>query len=310
MRNRLSFASVIMIIAMLACQIPGVSRPPGHTTITGVTIAPPTGEKYFSLEVKYEYVWDRENGNAGVFCSYITPSGKSIPIDHIAADGLDRDGEKFSKVQVFNFSIVPADGIVEFGVYTASCTTFELTSPTVTTNFMVVENSTPTPEPPSQPAATPTATLQTAALKGQIVFDFANAQSGKGPGWGGLLAEVTQECKPEVTITALSVVSGSCEKSHITARLVDESFTAQITGAVDADRNVTFSYDVSEIGNPNGSWRISYEGQGKFISQTEASGTASFSYSCSSGQDNLLWCNSQTHEAFSGTVSWSFVPLQ
>jgi hypothetical protein len=142
------------------------------------------------------------------------------------------------------------------------------------------------------------------------VFDFANAQSSKGPGWGGVLAEVTEACKPEVTITALGEVSGSCERTHITARLVDESFTVQITGMVDADRNITFTYDVSEIGTPNGSWRISYDGQGKFTSQKEASGTASFSYSCSSGQDNLLWCNSQTYEAFSGTVAWSFVPLQ
>lgn len=54
------------------------------------------------------------------------------------------------------------------------------------------------------------------------------------------------------------------------ARLIDESITAQVTGTVDQAGNVTFTYEVTEIGNPNGIWRVVYQGQGKFSSNTQA----------------------------------------
>ena len=115
---------------------------------------------------------------------------------------------------------------------------------------------------------------------------------------------------PEVSLDSLGNLSGQCEKLHIAALLMDESITVHVTGKVDAAGNFSFSYEVSEIGAPNGAWRISYVGQGKLTLGGQASGRAIFSFSCNSGADNLIWCGKQTSEAFSGAVPWNFVPAE
>jgi len=308
MKTHWLLGTVALVAALLACSNPFQPEPRyTATTIKSVGVAPTSGSGSFTLEVSYETFWIPDKFIPNIYCNYVAPNGAIVPIGTI--DMLYHIGarEIVTATKTLPFTVAQTNGVTQPGTYLAGCTT-ETNSTPVTTTFVVIGDATPTPEPPSETAATPTATLQTAALKGQIVFDFANAQSSKGPGWGGLLDEVTRECKPELTISALGVVSGSCDKAHISARLVDESFTVQVTGTVDADRNIIFSYDVSEIGTPNGAWRITYEGQGRFASATQAAGTASFSYSCSSGADNLLWCSSQAYEAISGTISWIFVP--
>lgn len=325
MRNRISIAVAMMITAMLACYLPGASKPPGQTIITSITVSPSSGEKNFSLEVKYEYVWDREYGNAEIFCSYTTPGGKNVSIGGITPEGLDRNGEKFSRVQVLDFSIVPADEIIELGVYTASCATLELGSSTATTNFIVVQNATPTPEPPSQPAATPTATLQTATLKGRIIFDYNTYQSAR-PSGGGELDRVTNWCIPEVTITPDGVISGTCE-FYGTADVYESTVNVVVAGIAVQGGSFNFTYDVMEtasngwdlkpgetpsvpVWSNEAKWAISYTGDGSFTSATQASGTATFDFSCDSGAENLNWCWQWPRESFSGTITWSFVPLQ
>jgi hypothetical protein len=304
MRTHSILAITTLIAAMLACITP-LDEPAPNVKILGVKVNPPSGSGSFNLEVEFSARYSRDIP-ATIYCNYVTPDGKTMPVQSFTPQA----GET---IRSLPFSVAQRNGVIQPGTYLAGCITNNSDSSPVTTTFKVKDDtaSTPTPENPSAPKATPTVNPQpqAAALKGQIVFDFAKAQSSRA-GAGGETSRVTNLCIPDITITADGSLSGACEKLHIQALLVDESITAQVNGTMDASGNVAFSYDVSEIGNPNGAWRISYKGQGKFSSATLASGIASFSYSCSSGADNLLWCSSQTYEAFSGTVPWSFVPSQ
>lgn len=309
MRNRGWITFVTLVGLTLACGLGGERT--SATTITGVTVLPPSGEKDFTLEVKYQYTWYRDHPNVEILCMYTAPSGSTMTIGFILPEGLDRDREFFSRVQTLPFTIkANKDGEIEPGVYVAGCST-ELDPRVVTATFMVVENThpteTPTPNLPLEPAATPTATqlLPVSLVTGKIVFDYAQTESSR-PGASGELSKITELCIPEITVEAGNL-NGQCEKLHITAFLEDESLTVQVLGQVDPSGNVTFSYDVSDIGNPNGAWRISYEGQGQFTSATQATGMANFSYSCNSGAENLIWCWKWTSESFSGTLPWSFV---
>jgi hypothetical protein len=247
---------------------------------------------------------------------YTSPSGSTIPIGTIIPEGLDRDQEAFSKVEKLAFSIKPRDGKIESGGYVAGCGT-EYTNSVMTANFTVIESEaqpaaeTPvdTPSLSVLPTATSTEPPKPGPVSGKIIFDYANTDSSR-PGAGGELSRVTELCIPEISIRPDGNLSGQCEKLHITALLTDESFTTQVTGVVDAAGNITFSYDVSEIGTPNGTWRINYEGQGKVTSASEAAGAATFGYSCNSGAENLIWCWKWTSESFSGTIPWKFIPSQ
>jgi hypothetical protein len=306
MKNQQFLVILALIAIALSCNLP--MQRTTWTNITSVAVTPSSGEKVFNLEVKYQYTWYREYPNVEIYCMYTTPSGRTIPIGSITPEGLDRDREFFSKSQTLAFTVKPKDGKIELGVYLAGCAT-EHDVNMVTTTFIVVESvyPDPTPTPPLESATVPIMTQQTPILllKGKIVFDYAKVESSR-PGAGGELSRVTDLCVPEITF-GTGNIGGQCEKLHITAFMTDESITAQVTGLVDSSGNVTFYYDVSDIGNPNGAWRISYEGQGKFTSATQAAGTATFSYSCNSGSENLIWCWQWTSESFSGTILWSFV---
>jgi hypothetical protein len=310
MKNRWPWAMMALMAMVLSCNLP--FQRTSWTTITSVTVTPPSGEKDFSLEVKYNYTWDREQPNAEIYCMYTTPGGSTIPIGTVVPAGLDRDRETFSKVDKLAFTVKPKDGRIEPGTYLAGCAT-EHDGSMVTTTFTITESAAPTPTAmlSLESTLTPTMISQTPLTlpKGQIIFDYAKAESSR-PSSGGELSRVTNLCIPEVSFGSNVSISGQCEKLHITALLTDESITAQVTGVVDPSGNVTFSYDVSEIGNPNGAWRISYEGQGKLTSAAQAAGTATFSFSCNSGADNLIWCWKWTSESFSGTIPWSFTPSQ
>ena len=84
-----------------------------------------------------------------------------------------------------------------------------------------------------------------------------------------------------------------------------------VIGQVDPSGKVTFTYEVSEIGLPNGSWRVDYSGSGTLTPDGKATGTADFAYTCNSGSENLFWCrivpykDSLTSDAFSGTIPWT-----
>ena len=304
MRNRPIFALIILISAMLACT--SVVQPTSNTTILGVDVVPPTGSGSFYLTVRFQYTWYRASPPATIFCVYSTPDGSVIPIATIYdEEGDQREKEVVITSKTVQFSVAPKNGVVIPGNYLVGCST-EHTSGPVTAPFTIIGDATPTADVLSNPVPTPTATLQTATLKGRIIFDYNGYQSSR-PSGGGELSRVTELCIPDIII-ANGGLNGQCEKLHIKALLEDESITVTVTGTIDSSGNITFLYDISEIGNPNGSWRISYQGQGRFTSGTQGSGTASFAFSCSSGQDNLLWCNGQTYESFSGTLPWSFMP--
>jgi hypothetical protein len=320
MKNRWLFALMAWLVATLSCSLP--TQQTSWTDITSLTVTPVSGEKDFSLEVKYNYTWDRERPNAEIYCMYTTPSGRTIPVGTLVPTVLDRDREAFSKTAKLAFTIKPKDGKIEPGVYLAGCASGHDSS-LKTATFTVTESATPTLTPPEEPAAIP---IQTPSMEAAspvtttftptpvpvsrwIIFDFAKVKSSR-PGAGGELSRVTNLCVPEVSLDPLGNLSGQCEKLHIAALLTDESITVQFAGRVDATGNFSFLYDISEIGTPNGAWRISYLGRGKFTSGGQASGIAAFSFSCNSGADNLIWCGKQTSESFSGTIPWSFVPAK
>lgn len=188
--------------------------------------------------------------------------------------------------------------------------------------FKILEaTSTPTPTPTATktPTITPTptstsivtltstntSTLPIQPSTGKILFDKNGIQSSRAV--GGKLDEVIKWCIPEVTIAPDGKISGLCEYTGQT--FVEKAHvTATVSGMVDQSGNITFSYDVSEIGDPNGAWRISFEGKGAFTSNKQAAGTAVFTYSCNSGAENLLWCFGFTSESADGTIPWRFEP--
>lgn len=309
MKTRWLLGMFVLFAAMLACDYPFQKEPSyTMTKINSVVVTPPSGTGSFTLEVSYATYWIPEKQIPDIHCYYVSPD--LVKVDIGTVDMFMHIGarEVVTATKTLPFTIAQKNGVTPPGNYLAGCTT-EIDNITVNTNFTVVGDTTPTPTLTEfEPALTSTPQLSANALTGRIIFDYTGYQSNRLSG-GGELDWVTRECIPEVKITD-GLINGDCEKAHTAARLADESFSAQVTGRVDQDGNVAFFYEVSEIGNPDGVWRISYDGQGSFTSSTQASGMASFSFSCASGQENLLWCNGQTDESFSGTIPWSFVPSQ
>jgi hypothetical protein len=177
---------------------------------------------------------------------------------------------------------------------------------TATKTATVTKTMTSTPVVTTTPTNTDTQAIL--PVKGKILFDKNGIQSSRAV--GGKLDDVTKWCVPEVTIAADRTISGLCEYKGQT--FVEKAYvTATVTGMVDPSGNVSFSYDVSEIGDPNGAWRVSFEGKGTFTpNNKQATGTAVFTYACNSGAENLLWCFGYTSESADGTIPWRFEAFQ
>ncbi|MEW6717236.1 MAG: hypothetical protein AB1345_07025 [Chloroflexota bacterium] len=328
MKTRFLYPILALIAAVLACNAPSVSDEKQATLtaaaqatnqasgigrtgieITELSISPTSGSGKFRVHL----AWDPHDRGT-ITCEYSNLLYST------------QGGDLFSEMKV---GVGDDPGFFDFdfeetrpGDYVLTCFASGETGPLTVTSeeilFTVIgPTDTPmnTPTETPVPTQTPTATQPPAVtLKGQIIFDFNKVQSDI-PAAGGEMAEVTNPCIPEITIGADGTFDGACEKLHITAFLVDESFTAQVIGKVDTTGNVTFTYEVSAIGTPNGVWRISYTGQGTFTTGTQASGTANFWFFCDSGSDEknqYLWCantpNFTTTSEFGGTLPWSFVP--
>ena len=58
MKKRL-FLAFIIIMATVSCTIP-FTHGQGNTDIKSVIVTPSSGERDFSLEVGYDFKWDRE----------------------------------------------------------------------------------------------------------------------------------------------------------------------------------------------------------------------------------------------------------
>ncbi len=149
-KNWFWFALVLAAI-MLDCNIP-FTHNPKPTSIYGIKVTPPSGQKNYSLEVSYHYEWDRDYGNAEICCTYTAPGGSIIPVGSVVPEGMDRDREDFSRIQALAFSVKVVYGNPEQGIYTAACETEEAGS-RVTTAFVVTGEATATPGNLS-PAAT------------------------------------------------------------------------------------------------------------------------------------------------------------
>jgi hypothetical protein len=324
MKSHLSFPIIMLVASMLACTLPTEGDPLGEgqdkttlTHITGMDMEPPsgTGSTTFQLVVTYESFYQGFNPPGDISCSYITPNGITKGIGKISVARAHEDKNKMeTHTKSLPFNVRQADGKTTSGKYKAQCANEYTTSP-LSVDFFVSESAAQPPQPPSDPATPPPAKpLLAAPLKGRIIFDYAKAESTL-VGHGGELDEVTKWCPVVVTIASDGRISGECEYKG-TAFIENATVTANVTGMVDPSGNVTFSYDVTEVGvlsekgNPIGSWRISYQGHGKFTPPDHASGSADFGYNCNSNDENRKWCFSQTSESFSGSIPWSFVPSQ
>lgn len=333
MRKQLLAGILILILTVPACLLTSdqpedvVNAVPAeeeyYTDLVAIYVFPQSGTESFEIVVVYS-AFTNARGGIPIRCYYITPSGMTFYAGTITPPALEQKTTGlFGQVE---FNVRQASGKIETGKYTAGCLT-EMHKRDIQTSFLVVEitpTPTSTPLASNKPAAkatatlaplptataTPTPTTATRANKGRIIFDYAKGQSSRA-GAAGEAAQVTNMCIPEITINTAGGLSGSCEKTNTTGHLVtNASFTVTVVGAVDAMGKIHFSYDVSEIGNPNGAWRVSYEGEGVLTSPAAGAGTATFSYSCVSGSDNLLWCGSSPSESFSGSLPWNFLLSQ
>ncbi|MBA4386116.1 MAG: hypothetical protein C0410_15375 [Anaerolinea sp.] len=308
MKKSRVFIVLILMLVSLSCNLPFVPQI-SKTTVLSVSVTPPTGERDFSLSVKYSYEYHRGENSAAIHCTYTTPEGSVVVISIIAPTSkeFNYDEKTYSNTETIPFQVKSINGKIETGIYTASCST-QFTGSEVKTTFVVVDGSetkaTSTLEKEEVVTATATLTVTPTQKKpnvnGQILFDFSNVDSTR-EGAGGELKRVTELCIPDIILNGEGTLTGYCEKLHIQALLTDESITTSVNGKVDDSGNLTFTYEVSEIGTPNGAWRITYEGQGDITS-----GTALFNFNCNSGADNLVWCWKWTSESFSGSLPWTF----
>jgi hypothetical protein len=324
MKNRLAIIIISLMATTLACNLPLIHPEPRtiSPTILSMDVNPPSGKSDFTLAVSYSVFWVPDKRIVNIKCAYYGPgdiSGQIGQLDmfkHIGAPTVE------TRTENLPFSIGKKNGKLQGGIYMASCGT-ENNYSTMTSTFEVVGDPTETPTPSSTPSPSPTMTptltttpsitpTPAAVLrKGKIIFDFLLVESNR-PGAGSQVFQVTNPCIPEVTFAPDGVISGTCEKANTAGHMVTSAtFTATVSGNVDSSGKITFTYDISEIGNPNGAWRVNYSASGSFSSGNQASGTANFGYSCVSGSENLLWCGHSVYspsETFSGTVPWKFEP--
>jgi hypothetical protein len=143
----------------------------------------PLGSGTFTLHVTFHLENEFKDGEM-VHCTYVKPDGGTTTISDFIPEPDD-----VSHDIVFTAT--------QPGLYSAGCQSIRSGS-SRTAAFTVTGNATPTPANGANPTPTaegfpvPTATLPAVTLKGQIIFDYADAQSTRGPGWGGLLSDVTK----------------------------------------------------------------------------------------------------------------------
>jgi hypothetical protein len=289
------------------------NAPTADINIVDVRITPPSGTDLFGIEV---YVMIYIPDEVWFTCNYVTPDGATMGIFNFSKTATIGQSGPYSATKIF--PVKPVEGAAKPGTYTATCQDDEGIS-TKSTTFTVVGSPTPTLTL-NQPNPT--------TYRGRITFDYANAQSTLGAGYGGLLEEITKDCLPDVNIDPVGVISGTCELSGETPQLLDGSFTAKINGQTGAAQGSIFNFTYNVISKGSNGWelkpgetpgarvwsteaiwQINYTSvSGNFTSANEASGIANFVYSCDSGAENLIWCFHSTSQSFSGTIPWQFIP--
>jgi hypothetical protein len=326
MKTRLIAAITALLAAMLACSVPILpdndftknvtSDIKSHANILSVRVTPPSGNGHFSITVEYEYYWVDGEPQPRIHCWYTTASGHTYPIKIDAYTGEVNKVEHLTRTWG-PFSPFGPNMENEPGDNKAGCSAEPAETP-VETTFNVTDGGSQPPAATPPPAIEPTATTPP-VLKGKIIFEYRSPNTTPA-GWGdylnemNLLAGGVQACEPEVTIASDSSLHGECEYKGTTLLLEDASVTALVSGSIDKLGNVTFTYEISQVGTRVesgihiGTWRVSYSGHGVFSSATQASGTAEYGYDCASGDDSRLWCQSQPSSSFSGSIPWSFVP--
>ena len=130
----------------------------------------------------------------------------------------------------------------------------------------------------------------TKALMGKFSFDFGSIHA-IDPSYE-LLLMVDTICSPgkgpDILISQDGKISNTTclEGTNPPAHTAVSTFTYKVDGTVDPSGNVKFMFDIYQYGEKDsggvsdGVWHVTLDGQGKFSSPTQASGTASFTYNC------------------------------
>jgi len=128
MKNRLSFAIVVLVAAMLACKVPLIDDQPegaSFTEILSMAVKPPAGPGSGSFKLEVTYRAYREDPPE-IYCFYVRPDGATIPINTIVP--LGPRGTLFTirpysttETRELPFSVTKKDGDTKLGTYTAGC---------------------------------------------------------------------------------------------------------------------------------------------------------------------------------------------
>lgn len=130
-----------------------------------------------------------------------------------------------------------------------------------------------------------------------------------GPDLGADMGSRGGRCQPEITLAADGTLSGQCNLTVQDGSWWSVSTTVKVSGKADTKSGtVNFTKDIVESHTPiasglaPGTYHTVYNGTGKFTSSTEASGTATFSFTMSAGSP-------VQNRSTSGTVPWSlYIP--
>jgi hypothetical protein len=267
------------------------------------------GAKYhYALEMMYVI---RIPNDVPFTCNYVAPSGGTFLIGNYT-DTQHLDEPTTTSMY---FSLTPREGTVEPGLYVATCKDDDLRT-SKSTNFVVTEESTPTP--------TLTPTPRPSTLMGRITFTFGQMISDSTNGFGDITI-IQGACVPDVVISSTGEITGICGYSGTVMGLLSEmDVDANVTGPVVQSGAMEFTYTViaqgsngwdlqpgetaadAQVWNNIAVWQVTFTGTGVFTNQTSASGNANISYSCDSGASNLYWCSSLNKMTYTGTVPWTF----
>ncbi|MBA4386239.1 MAG: hypothetical protein C0410_16015 [Anaerolinea sp.] len=210
------------------------------------------------------------------------------------------------------FSVIPRDGKVEPGTYTATCQDDELKSQKSTT-FVVLEEPTPT--------TTAMSTAQPLIREGIISYDESNEQMTPHlDQWGFFPSQFHKWCNPTLTISSDGTISGSCYNPEDAGDLGlygtwsgGAYIEGKINGNIEADGRITFQEELTEQHKPGDiSWwekRVTIiKGTGTFVSATQATGTATFTAECTAATEVASHCGLESkYDYFTGTIPWEFI---
>lgn len=213
MKNRLTFAISILIMAALACKISPIDDVNLSTQIISLAVVPPAGSSNFVLEVAYKAHYSTRENPPTIFCNYVAPDSATMSIGRIVPmrpSIILSNWSWINENDKLPFSVTQANGVTQPGTYVAGCSTGF--GSMVTTTFTVTGNATAVPTTPtSTPAAmvspTPTAFQVTVSGKGRQIIIYSQPTTATCTVPAELSLTVNADGTAEISITTSSLDS-------------------------------------------------------------------------------------------------------